>query len=117
MTTEFKESSREAKWTFKKMSGGTETSLVARLSLGQVTQFANLRDSCYPSLTGLHAVQNVTTSIKKENGPNALSFMIPMHCTSKLQVRYLQIMKKAKNYQPYRWVRYLSTSNSYVIRV
>mmetsp|Transcript_3136 Transcript_3136/g.11306 ORF Transcript_3136/g.11306 Transcript_3136/m.11306 type:complete len:445 (+) Transcript_3136:251-1585(+) len=95
MTTEFKESAREAKWSFKKMTGGTEVSLVARLSLGQ----------------------GVTSSIKKEIGPIALSFVIPMHCTSKLQVRYLQIMKKAKNYQPYRWVRYLSSSNSYVIRV
>ena len=34
-----------------------------------------------------------------------------------LQVRYMQILKEAKGgQQPYRWVRYVTMSNSYVVR-
>lgn len=34
-----------------------------------------------------------------------------------LQVRYLQIAKKSKTYNPYRWVRYVTQANSYVARL
>lgn len=34
-----------------------------------------------------------------------------------MQVRYLQIAKKSKTYQPYRWVRYVTQANSYVARL
>lgn len=34
-----------------------------------------------------------SATIKKEIGPINLQFQIPMFCASKLQVRYLQIMK------------------------
>ena len=57
-----------------------------------------------------------TNSVRQGVGPINLNFAIPMHCASKLQVRYLQIMKHDKNYSPYRWVRYVTMSNSYVIR-
>ena len=33
-----------------------------------------------------------------------------------VQVRYLQIPKRDKSYQPYRWVRYVTLSSSYVVR-
>ena len=34
-----------------------------------------------------------------------------------LQVRYMQILKESKgSHQPYRWVRYVTMSNSYVVR-
>lgn len=39
-----------------------------------------------------------------------------MYCASRLQVRYLQIIKSEKNYSPYRWVRYVTMSNSYIVR-
>ena len=54
--------------------------------------------------------------IKRGVGPINLQFTIPMYCASRLQVRYLQIVKEHKNNQPYRWVRYVTLSNSYVIR-
>ncbi len=57
-----------------------------------------------------------TNSVRQGVGPINLNFTIPMYCASKLQVRYLQIMKHDKNYSPYRWVRYVTMSNSYVIR-
>lgn len=34
-----------------------------------------------------------------------------------VQVRYLQIAKKSKTYNPYRWVRYVTQANSYVARL
>lgn len=55
-------------------------------------------------------------TVRHDIGPINLQFTIPMYCASKLQVRYLQIMKSDKNYSPYRWVRYVTTSNSYVVR-
>ena len=54
--------------------------------------------------------------IKKSIGPINLQFTIPMYCASRLQVRYLQILKEHKGHQPYRWVRYVTLSNSYVVR-
>jgi AP-4 complex subunit mu-1 len=33
-----------------------------------------------------------------------------------MQVKYLQIVKKTKSYNPHRWVRYVTLANSYVIR-
>ena len=54
--------------------------------------------------------------LKRGIGPMNLNFTIPMYCASRLQVRYLQIMKTEKNYSPYRWVRYVTMSNSYIIR-
>jgi len=97
-----------------------------------------------------------TATIRKDIGPINLQFQIPMFCASKLQVRYLQIMKVRywpkvvagiclsgcacccscrclcclcvgscvvtcyvqtdPKYNPYRWVRYVTTSNSYVMR-
>ena len=57
-----------------------------------------------------------TGALKRNIGPINLQFTIPMYSASRLQVRYLQIMKKEKNYSPYRWVRYVSMSNSYTVR-
>lgn len=34
-----------------------------------------------------------------------------------MQVKYLQIAKKSKTYNPYRWVRYVTQANSYVARI
>jgi AP-4 complex subunit mu-1 len=55
-------------------------------------------------------------AMKRGVGPINLNFTIPMYCASRLQVRYLQIMKAEKNYSPYRWVRYVTMSNSYIVR-
>ena len=54
--------------------------------------------------------------LKRGVGPISLQFTIPMYCASRLQVRYLQILKNDKNYNPYRWVRYVTMSNSYIVR-
>ena len=39
-----------------------------------------------------------------------------MFNVSKLQVKYLKIQHDEKGYNPHRWVRYVTQSNSYVCR-
>ncbi|GMN35595.1 hypothetical protein TIFTF001_005402 [Ficus carica] len=56
-------------------------------------------------------------NILKEAGPVSMTFSIPMYNASKLQVKYLQIVKKTKTDNPYRWVRYVTEANSYVARL
>ena len=59
----------------------------------------------------------VTAAHKREIGPVSLGFEIPMYNVSNLQVRYLRISETHKSYNPYRWVRYITQSSSYVSRI
>lgn len=94
-SSDWQEKQRRLVWKFKKAAGSTDHTLQARLTMEE----------------GGHRV------LRRDIGPINLQFTVPMLCVSRLQVRYLQIMKDDKNYQPYRWVRYVTTSNSYVVRV
>lgn len=94
-TAEFDAKSREVVWAIKKFQGGTEQVLRTRITLSA------------PS----------GAQIRKEIGPISLSFEIPMYNSSGLQVRYLRIAETSKSYKPSRWVRYLTSSNSYVCRL
>lgn len=94
-TTDFKEGSRRLEWNLKKIVGGSEHTLRAKLTFTQESH----------------------GNITKEAGPVNMNFTIPMYNASKLQVRYLQIAKKSKTYNPYRWVRYVTQANSYVARL
>lgn len=93
-STDFKESPKVLEWHIKKMAGGLEHVLRAKLTLNQER----------------------AGNMKKETGPINLTFNIPMYNSSRLQVRYLQIMKASKAYSPFRWVRYVTHANSYVVR-
>lgn len=94
-TTDFKEATKRLEWGLKKIVGGSEHTLRAKLTFSQ--------DS-HGNLT-------------KEAGPVNMTFTIPMYNASRLQVRYLQIAKKSKTSNPYRWVRYVTQANSYVARL
>ncbi|KAK3241350.1 hypothetical protein CYMTET_48873 [Cymbomonas tetramitiformis] len=94
-TTEWKESTKEIQWSFKKISGGSDHALRVKLTLSE------------------ERVPN----IKREMGPVSLSFTIAMYNVSRLVVRYLQILNKEKGYNPYRWVRYVTQSSSYISRI
>ncbi|KAK9824001.1 hypothetical protein WJX72_006898 [[Myrmecia] bisecta] len=91
---DWQEKAHRLVWKFNKVPGGTEHTLKVR---------ATLED-------GFNA------ALKRGVGPINLQFTIPMFCASRLNVRYLQIQKADKNYSPYRWVRYVTMSNSYVVR-
>ncbi|KAG6395907.1 hypothetical protein SASPL_142040 [Salvia splendens] len=92
---DFKESQKKLEWNIKKIVGGSEHTLRAKLNFSQE----------------LHG------NITKEAGPVSLTFTIPMYNPSRLQVKYLQIAKKGKTTNPYRWVRYVTQANSYVARI
>lgn len=94
-TTDFKEGNKKLEWGLKKIIGGSEHTLRAKLTFSQESH----------------------GNITKEAGPVSMTFIIPMYNASKLQVRYLQIAKKSKTYNPYRWVRYVTQANSYVARL
>lgn len=40
-----------------------------------------------------------------------------MYNVSNLQVRYLRIAETSRSYKPFRWVRYVTQSSSYVCRL
>ena len=94
-TAEYDSKERQVVWTIKKFQGGQEHTLRTRISLGQ------------PS----------GSTLRKELGPISATFEIPMYNVSNLQVKYLKIAETSKNFKPHRWVRYVSTSNSYVCRL
>eukprot|EP01069_Polyplicarium_translucidae_P002915 Polyplicarium_translucidae@DN2163_c0_g1_i2.p1 len=84
-------------WTIKKFQGGTERSLRCRLSLASPQPQGNGR---------------------KDVGPVSLSFEIPMYNVSNLQVRYLRASESSGvPAAPFRWVRYLTQSASYICRL
>ncbi|KAI9117998.1 hypothetical protein K1719_010330 [Acacia pycnantha] len=93
-TTDFKEANKRLEWGIEKIAGGTEHTLRAKLTFSQ----------------------EIHGNIMKEAGPVSMSFTIPMHNASKLQVKYLQIAKSKAN-NPHRWVRYVTQANSYVARL
>ncbi|KAJ4963319.1 hypothetical protein NE237_023258 [Protea cynaroides] len=94
-TTDFREANKRIEWGLKKIVGGSEHTLRAKLTFSQEP----------------HA------NLMKEAGPVSMTFTIPMYNASRLQVRYLQIAKKSKTHNPYRWVRYVTQANSYVARI
>jgi len=95
-STEYKASDKVLCWGIKKFVGGAEHTLRARITL----------------VAGTSA-----PTVKKEIGPVSLNFEIPMYNCSNLQVRFLRIAERTKSYTPYRWVRYITQSDSYVTRI
>ncbi|QCE00720.1 AP-4 complex subunit mu-like [Vigna unguiculata] len=94
-TTDFKEGNKRLEWSLKKIVGGSEHTLRAKLTFAQESH----------------------VNLTKESGPVSVTFTIPMYNASRLQVKYLQIAKKSATHEPYRWVRYVTQANSYVARI
>jgi AP-4 complex subunit mu-1 len=82
-------------WTMKKFPGGSEQTMRCKLALSK---------PC-------------TTAIRQQIGPINMCFEIPMYNVSNLQVRYLRVAENMVGYTPYRWVRYVTQSSSYVCRL
>lgn len=91
---EYDQKERKVVWKIKKFGGGTEQTLRCRIAL----------DSAH------------TVAVRKEVGPINMNFEVPMFNPSNLQVRYLRIQENA-NYNPYRWVRYVTRSSNYICRI
>lgn len=95
---EYNASETRVSWTIKKFQGGAEHTLRCKINLGT-------------------ALKKGTDAISKEIGPISMNFEIPMYNVSNLQVRYLRISERHKSYNPYRWVRYVTQSSSYICRL
>jgi len=93
--TEYREKSKQIGWNIRKFAGKTELQLRAKISLSS----------------------KFNSQVRKEFGPISINFEIPMYNVSNLQVRYLRIADTSKSYKPFRWVRYVTKSNSYVCRM
>lgn len=92
---EYSPTDKKVVWQIKKFPGATEQNITVHITLSSAS----------------------TTNTRKEIGPVSLNFEIPMYNVSNLQVRYLRIQEQGKSYNPYRWVRYVTQSNSYVCRI
>jgi len=92
--SEYDAKERKVIWKIKKFKGGTEQVLRTKITLASPH----------------------SNSVRKEIGPISMQFEIPMYNPSNLQVRYLRILEN-KSYNPYRWVRYVTRSSSYVCRL
>jgi AP-4 complex subunit mu-1 len=94
-SAEYLQSEGKIVWTMKKFIGGTEQTLRAKVTLNA---------PC-------------TTQMRRDIGPVNMCFEIPMYNVSQLQVRYLRVAENMVGYTPYRWVRYVTQSSSYVCRL
>uniref|UniRef100_A0A2D4FES0 MHD domain-containing protein n=1 Tax=Micrurus corallinus TaxID=54390 RepID=A0A2D4FES0_MICCO len=84
---------KSIEWIVPRMQGGSQLSAVFKLEVPGLTQ-AGLR----------------------ELGPVNLSFEMPAHTCSGLQIRFLRFTGPEPAL-PHRWVRYVTHSESYVIRL
>lgn len=55
-------------------------------------------------------------AVQAEMGPILINFEVPMYVCSGLAIRFLRVVERGRNYSPFRWVRYITHSDSYVIR-
>jgi len=62
-------------------------------------------------------LENTSGNYKKEVGPISLSFEIPMYLCSSFGVQYLRIADQNSTVVPFKWVRTLTKSSSYIVRV
>ena len=92
---EYNPSSHKIVWSMKKFVGGGEQTMRAKISLDKP----------------------VTTQWRQQLGPINMCFEIPMYNVSNVQVRYLRVAENMVGYTPYRWVRYVTQSSSYVCRL
>ncbi len=93
----YQERDKKIAWTLKKVTGGSEHVLTAKVSLNSQS----------------------SVSIQKEFGPVSLQFNLPLFNSSRLQVKYLQIMNQSaeKGQNPARWIRYMTEASSYICRM
>jgi len=81
-------------WTIKQFQGGRELMLIAGFGLPSITDEENAED----------------------RPPVKVQFEIPYFTVSGIQVRYLKIIEKS-GYQALPWVRYITNSGDYQIRI
>ena len=52
-----------------------------------------------------------------ELGPVALDFEVSGYVCSGLQIRFIRVCERGQSYVPIRWLRYISVSDSYLVKI
>ncbi|XP_053250813.1 AP-4 complex subunit mu-1 isoform X2 [Podarcis raffonei] len=89
----FQPSTKSIEWVIPRVQGGSQLSALFKLEV--------------PGLSRARLL---------ELGPANLSFEVPAHTSSGLQIRFLRFVGPQPSL-PHRWVRYVTHSDSYVIRL
>ncbi|XP_015263911.1 PREDICTED: AP-4 complex subunit mu-1-like [Gekko japonicus] len=92
-TAALQSSTKSIEWVVPRVQGGSQLSALFKLE-----------------------VPGLSRAVLRELGPVSLSFEVPAHTCSGLQIRFLRFTGTQPNL-PYRWVRYVTHSESYVIRL
>eukprot|EP00039_Didymoeca_costata_P001126 m.49951 g.49951 ORF g.49951 m.49951 type:complete len:448 (+) comp10641_c0_seq1:128-1471(+) len=92
---EYKKDEKVAIWKLNKVSGG-------------LSYYCKLK-----VMTSEEDKKNVSMEV----GPVSLDFEVPMYVCSGLAIRFLRVLERGRNYVPFRWVRYITHSDSYVFRI
>eukprot|EP01135_Chromosphaera_perkinsii_P005222 Nk52_evm5s326 gene=Nk52_evmTU5s326 len=106
-----KDSKRQFKWIVPEIPGGQSMHFQLHLKLDE-TYSRMLRAS-----GKIATYELLCDSVKKELGFVGLSFDIPMYLSSGISIKYLRITDKSKNFVPYRWIKYLTKSETYVFKM
>eukprot|EP00002_Diphylleia_rotans_P006507 TRINITY_DN15868_c0_g1_i1.p1 TRINITY_DN15868_c0_g1~~TRINITY_DN15868_c0_g1_i1.p1 ORF type:complete len:439 (-),score=91.64 TRINITY_DN15868_c0_g1_i1:137-1453(-) len=94
-SVEVKNAEKLVVWNIRKFAGGSEHILRIKVMLNTP----------------------VTEAIRKEIGPISMEFELPMYVCSNIQVRFLRVVDRHRQSVPHRWVRYITSTNSYISRV
>lgn len=92
-TAAWQPTTKSVEWVVPRIQGGSQLSALFKLEVPGLSRAGLL-----------------------ELGPVNLSFEVPAHTCSGLQIRFLRFMGPQPSL-PHRWVRYVTHSNSYVIRL
>lgn len=92
---EFKAADKQAIWRIKRFGGGTEDTIRVKMMVA-------------------NASSNAT---KREVGPVSIDFEVSNTTVTGITIKFLRIFERSKDYTPYKWVRCITYSNSYVCRV
>lgn len=98
-SAEFKSAERRVKWSIAKFPGGTDQVLRIKMSVSNPAPPVD--------------------AVKRELGPISASFEVPLYNPSGFQIKFLKLADRSvpKEYNPLKWVRYLTKSSSYVSRL
>ncbi|XP_006219376.2 AP-4 complex subunit mu-1 isoform X1 [Vicugna pacos] len=92
------------RWDLPRVQGGSQLSGLFQMDV--------------PGLPGPPGQGSSTSAPPLGLGPASLSFELPRHTCSGLQVRFLRLaFRPCGNANPHKWVRHLSHSDAYVIRI
>uniref|UniRef100_A0A9L0TDI7 AP-4 complex subunit mu-1 n=1 Tax=Equus caballus TaxID=9796 RepID=A0A9L0TDI7_HORSE len=92
------------RWDLPRVQGGSQLSALFQMDV--------------PGLPGPPGQGPSTSAPPLGLGPASLSFELPRHTCSGLQVRFLRLaFRPCGNANPHKWVRHLSHSDAYVIRI